>query len=83
MPITLSPEVSQAIESRIREFNCVDPNEIVLQALRSLNGYETDCEDLDEETRAAIDRAESQLDIPADQAERRFFSRASRKTLNT
>jgi len=54
--------------------------QLVLMALQSLDSNLCDIEP-DDETWAAIERAESQVDVPADEAERRIFTRTRGKML--
>jgi predicted transcriptional regulator len=63
MAITLSAEVQDAIESRMKEHGLTDPNELVLSALELLDhGPGVPYEELDEETRAAIEEGQAQID---------------------
>ena len=79
MAITLSPEVQEAIESRMKEHGFTDPNEIVLQALRSLDEHIFAYEDLDEETQAAVEEGQREIDqglgIPWEEAEAKLRAR--------
>ena len=63
MNIVLSPETQKLLEERMRSGRFATPDEAVRAALQTLGDVEGDAlEDLDTETRAAIDRAEAQGD---------------------
>jgi predicted transcriptional regulator len=75
MTITLSPETQKLLEEQMKRVGDSSPDEILRIALQHLNDVEIDggdYEDLDEETRAAIERGEAQYQrgegIPADEA---------------
>jgi Arc/MetJ-type ribon-helix-helix transcriptional regulator len=79
MAITLSAEVQEAIESRMKQRGYADANEVVLRALQSLDEHVFAYEDLDEETREAIEEGQRQIDqglgIPWEEAEVRLRAR--------
>ena len=63
MNIVLSPETQKLLEERMRSGRFATPDEAVRAALQTLGDVDGDAlEDLDTETRAAIDRAEAQGD---------------------
>ena len=73
MPITLSPQTQKLIEERMKATGCSTPDELVQVALQTLEQVqEEDYEELDSETRAAIEEAEAQYQrgegIPLDEA---------------
>jgi Arc/MetJ-type ribon-helix-helix transcriptional regulator len=62
MTITLSPEAQRLIEEKMKQGGFASPDELVLFALQNLEEVQgADYEDLDEETRAAIERGEAQF----------------------
>jgi len=73
MNITISPETQKLLEEEMRKREHTSADEVVRIALETLNQLRgEDYEDLDEETRAAIERAEAQYQrgegIPLDEA---------------
>ena len=63
MHIVLSPETQKLLEERMRSGRFATPDEAVRAALQTLGDVEGDAlEDLDAETRAAIERADAQGD---------------------
>jgi hypothetical protein len=65
MTITLSDQTKVLMESRMKEFGMTDPDEIMFTALQLLHGHpEVATDELDVETRAEIEEAEKQPDIP-------------------
>ena len=58
MSITLSPETQKLIEERMKQDGYPSADDVVLAALELLDQKEP----LDEQTLAAIDRAESQIE---------------------
>jgi Arc/MetJ-type ribon-helix-helix transcriptional regulator len=80
MPITLSPETQRLIEERMKQAGYSSPDELVRLALQTLDHVRgEDYEDLDAETRAAIDEAEAEYErgegIPVDEAAARLRSK--------
>ena len=70
MNVVLSPETQKFLEARMREGHYASPDDAIRDALQTLEGEPFD--DLDPETRAAVERAETQADrgegIPLDEA---------------
>lgn len=70
MQVTLSPQTQRLIEQRLREGHFTSPDELIRTALETLEGEPY--EELDAETRAAIEVAEAEADrgegIPVDEA---------------
>jgi Arc/MetJ-type ribon-helix-helix transcriptional regulator len=61
MNIALSPETQRLLEAQMKKRHFASPDEAVQFALRTLESTSPiDYEDLDEQTRAAIDEAEAQ-----------------------
>jgi Arc/MetJ-type ribon-helix-helix transcriptional regulator len=73
MNITISPETQKLLEEEMRKREHTSADDVVRIALETLNQLRgEDYEDLDDETRAAIERAEAQYQrgegIPLDEA---------------
>ncbi len=80
MAITLSPEVEEAIESRMKQRGVSDPNQLVLSALELLDENRgVTYEELDDETRAAIEEADRQEGIPWESVRDELMERYGRK----
>ena len=63
MSISLTHETQQLIEEQMKRTGIETADDLVRLALRTLNQIQSeDFEELDPETRAAIDEAEAQLD---------------------
>ena len=63
MKISLSPDTERLIEERMKESGLTSADEVVRLALQSLDPARgEDYEDLDPQTRAAIDEAEAQFE---------------------
>jgi antitoxin ParD1/3/4 len=63
MTITLSPETQKLLEARMKQGGFQSPDAVVRCALETLEQVEGEAfEDLDDATRAAIERAEAQAD---------------------
>lgn len=61
MTITLSPETQKLLEARMKQGGFQTPDAIVRIALETLDQIEGEAlEELDDETQAAIERAEAQ-----------------------
>jgi hypothetical protein len=61
MTILLRPETQRLLEERMKKDGCSDPEAVVHLALEALDQVEGEpLESLDEETQAAIERAEAQ-----------------------
>ena len=79
MNVMLTPETQRLLERRMKEGDYSSPDEVIRVALETLEG-ET-LEELDDQTQAAIERAEGQADrgegIPVDEA----FARLRQKHL--
>jgi hypothetical protein len=77
MAFSLKSETQHEIEQQMVRRGFSDPDELVMTALSLLDDETetSDFEDLDEETRAAIERASLQPDITAEQAEARILGR--------
>lgn len=61
MTISLSPETQKLLEEHMRRGGYASPDDVVRLALHALTGVEGDTiEELDEETQAAIERAEAE-----------------------
>jgi len=76
----LRTETIVRLHRLVDESGATSAEKLILMALQSLDSNLCNIEP-DDETWAAIDRAEIQPDIPADEAERRIFSRDRRKML--
>jgi Arc/MetJ-type ribon-helix-helix transcriptional regulator len=73
MNITISPETGKLLEAELKKGGYSSADDVVRVALERLtNAADGDYDDLDEETRAAIECAEEEADrgegIPLDQA---------------
>ncbi len=70
MNVVLSPETQKLLEARMKDGHYSSPDDAIRDALQVFDGEAF--EDLDPETRAAIERAEAQADsgegIPLDEA---------------
>jgi Arc/MetJ-type ribon-helix-helix transcriptional regulator len=63
MTITLGPEAQRLVEEKMKQGGFASPDELVVFALQNLQEVQgCDYEDLDEETRAAIERGEAQFE---------------------
>ena len=63
MKISLSPDTERLIEERMKQSGLTSADEVVRLALQSLDAARgEDYEDLDPQTRAAIDEAEAQFE---------------------
>jgi Arc/MetJ-type ribon-helix-helix transcriptional regulator len=61
MTITLTPETQKLLEDRMKKGGYATPDALVRAALQTLDEVEGDAyEDLDQDTRDAIERAEAQ-----------------------
>jgi putative addiction module CopG family antidote len=85
MNISLSPVTQKLLEEEMKRGGYSSADDVVRAALQTLNqvNADVDYEDLDEATRAAIERAEAQYErgegIPVDEA----FARLRRKHFGT
>jgi Arc/MetJ-type ribon-helix-helix transcriptional regulator len=74
MQITLSPQTQRLLEERLRDGDYASPDDLIRTALETLEGESY--EDLDADTRAAIERADAEAErsggIPLDEAFRRL-----------
>jgi putative addiction module CopG family antidote len=82
MNIALSPQTQKLLDEQLNKGGYSSADDVLRVALETLNQVQgEDYEDLDEETRAAIERAEAQYarggGIPLDQA----FAKLRRKYL--
>jgi hypothetical protein len=80
MAFTISSETQQFIETRMKQCGVENSDEFLKLAVQqfSMDAVEY-YEDLDEETRAAIERADLQPDIPQEQAEQRILNLMAKK----
>jgi len=63
MKISLSPDTERLIEERMKQSGLTSADEVVRLALQSLDAAQgEDYEDLDPQTRAAIEEAEAQFE---------------------
>ena len=63
MTISLSPETKKLLEEQMKKGRFSDPDEVLRVALETLDQVKgEDCEDLDPQTRAAIEEAEAQYE---------------------
>lgn len=63
MTITISPETQKLLEAQMKKGNFSDPDAVLRIALQTLEQAQgCDYEDLDPETRAAIEKAEAQYE---------------------
>lgn len=61
MSITLTPETQKLLEDRMKKGDYATPDDLVRAALQTLDDVEGEAyEDLDQDTREAIERAEAQ-----------------------
>jgi hypothetical protein len=61
MPITLSPQTQKLIEKRMKDCGCSSADELVQKALASFDEVQgEEYDQLDPETRAAIEEADAQ-----------------------
>ena len=68
MTITLSDQTQSLMESRMKQFGMTDPDELVFTALQLLDGHhEVAIDELDEETRAALEEADAEEGLPWEQ----------------
>jgi Arc/MetJ-type ribon-helix-helix transcriptional regulator len=84
MNVSLSPETQQLLEEQMKAGRFSDPDEVLKLALRTLNQLRgEDYEDLDPETRAAIEEAEAEYQRgegrPWDQVREEILARFSLK----
>jgi len=80
MAITLSPETQELIEARMKELGFDSSDEFLRVAVQTFSPAEVyDYDDLDEETRAAIEEGQREIDqglgIPWEDAEARLRAR--------
>ena len=84
MAFSLSPQTQKLIEERMKASGCASPDELVRVALQTLEQVQgEDYEELDADTRTAIDEGEAQHQrgegIPLDEA----FARLRKKHLES
>jgi hypothetical protein len=81
MGITLSEQTQNEIERRMKVCGVADPDQVVMAALNLFDRREEvlDYDDLDDETKAAIEEADAQIEkglgVPWEQARERLFGK--------
>ncbi len=83
MAITLSAEIEKLIESRMRELGIDDSETFLAAAVQNYDPEIYDYDDLDDETRAAIEKGQSEIDqglgIPWEEVRKELFAKFVKK----
>ncbi len=75
MAITLSRETQELVEATMKDLGFDNADDFIQQAIRrSVSGDVADFDDLDDETRAAIEMADQQESVPWEEAKAQILS---------